>query len=105
MSSYTNYFFKSNSFKQHARPKSLSPAAAAVVVLLLIWVSSVAGNLVGGMAWSVVGSALLLDAVLPAPAVAEHGHETCRLVPIHPVPTFLNKRTELNITFQTSLDE
>jgi len=79
-----------------------------VVVLLLIWVLSVAGNLVGGMAWSVVGPALLLDALLPAPAVGEHGHETCRLVPIHLALTFLkrlNKRTELNITFQTSLDE
>jgi folate-dependent tRNA-U54 methylase TrmFO/GidA len=30
---------------------------------------------------------VLLDALLPAPAVAEHGHETCRLVPIHPVLT------------------
>jgi hypothetical protein len=79
-----------------------------VVVLVLLWVSSAAGNLVGGMAWSVVGPALLLDALLPAPAVAEHGHETCCLVPIHPVLTFLNKlnkRTELNITLQTSLDE
>jgi hypothetical protein len=78
------------------------------VVLLLVWVLNVAGNLVGGMAWLVVGLALLLDALLPAPVVAEHGHETCHLVPIHPVPTFLHrlkKRTELNITFQTSLDE
>jgi hypothetical protein len=78
------------------------------VVLLLLWVLNVAGNLVGGMAWLVVGPALLLDALQPAPVVAEHGHETCRLVPMHPVPTFLyrlKKRTELNITFQTSLNE
>jgi hypothetical protein len=78
------------------------------VVLLLVWVLNVAENLVGGMACLVVGPAVLLGALLPAPAVAEHGHETCRLVPMHPVLTFLNrlnKRTELNITFQTSLDE
>jgi hypothetical protein len=79
-----------------------------VVVQLLVWVLNVAGNLVGGMAWLVVGLALLLDALQLAAAVDEHGHETCRLVPMHPVLTFLNrlnKRTELNTTFQTSLDE
>jgi hypothetical protein len=69
--------------------KSLSPA---VVALQPVWVLNVAGNLVGGKAWLVVGPALLLDALLLAPAVAEHGHETCRLVPIHPVLTFLNMK-------------
>jgi hypothetical protein len=68
-----------------------------VVVLLLFvlvwWVLVVAENLVGGMASLV--QEVLLDALLPAPAVDEHGHETCRLVPMHPVLTSgLNKRKD-----------
>jgi hypothetical protein len=93
------------------KDSSLSPAVVVVVLpllllLVLIWVLNVAEILVGGMAWLVVGL-VLLDALLPAPAVAEHGHEPCCLVPIHSVLTFLNrliKRKELNITFKTSLN-
>jgi hypothetical protein len=70
-----------------------------VWMVLLVWVLNADENLVGGMAWLVVRT-LLLDALLPAPAAAEHGHEPCRLVPIHPVLTFLKrlkKWTELHI--------
>jgi hypothetical protein len=92
------------------KDSSLSPAAVLVVVLLLlvpVWVLNVAEILVGGMAWLVV-QLVLLDALQPAPAVGEHGHETCRLVPIHSVLTFLNrqnKRKKLNTMFKTSLNE
>jgi len=80
-------------------PHSLQGQPAVVVVLLLVWVLNAAGNLVVGMAWLMVGLGVHRDAQLPAPEVAEHGHETCRLVPIHPVLTFLLKTITLLATF------